>query len=86
LINIFWFYFKEVQPPHVRVMHMTVLVLVVMQLISSNLISFDALGRVSESPAFFIGSWTHFSIGIALGLVGFLFGAIEITKHGILNV
>jgi hypothetical protein len=64
-------------------MHMTVLVLVMMQLISSNLISFDASGRVSESPAFFIGSWTHFSIGLALGLVGFLFVAIEITKHGI---
>ena len=83
MINKFWSYFREVQPPLVRVIHLTVLVLVLMQMISSNLISFDGSGRVSESQVFFMGSWTHFSIGIVLGLVGVLFVAIEITKHGI---
>jgi len=83
LIHKFWSYFQDAQPPLVRVLHLTVMVLVLMQLISSNLIHFDAAGRVNNAPAFFLGSWAHFSVGIALGFIGFLFVVIEIGRHGV---
>ncbi|MCG6894077.1 MAG: cytochrome b/b6 domain-containing protein [Desulfobacteraceae bacterium] len=83
LIRIFWSYFRENQPPLVRVVHTAVLALVLMQMLSSNLIRFDpSSGRISDSPAFFLGSWAHFSVGIALVLIGFSFVVIEIARHG----
>ena len=83
LISLFWSYFQEVHPPRIRIVHTMVLVLVLIQLISSNLIRFDAAGRVSDSPAYFLGSWFHFSGGIALLLIGFWFVVIEIGGHGV---
>lgn len=83
LILKFWSYFRDVQPPLVRVLHLVVLVLVLMQLISSNLIRFDSLGRVSDAVAFFLGSWTHFIIGIALAVIGLVFVVIEFFRHGV---
>ena len=83
LVHMFWSYFREAQPPLVRVVHMIALVLVLVQLLSSNLIRFDAAGHVSGSPFFFMGSWAHFSFGIVLVLAGFLFMFLEIARYGV---
>ncbi len=83
VIHIFWSYFRRFQPPLVRSLHILVLAMVLMQILSSNLIRFDAAGRVSDAPAFFLGSWAHFGGGLALVLIGLLFVAIEVARRGL---
>ena len=82
-IHVFWAYFRQSHPPLVRTVHSAVLVMVLMQMLSSNLIRFDAAGRVSASPLFFMGSWAHFGTGLVLALIGAFFVIIEIARRGL---
>ncbi len=83
MIRSFWAYFREQQPPAVRLMHAIVLVLVLMQILSSNLIRFDAPGQISASPLFFLGTWTHIGTGITLVFIGLAFVVMEIARRGL---
>ena len=83
LIHRFWFYFREAQPPLIRVVHLIVLLLVLMQMLSSNLISFDAAGQVSDSSIYFMGSWVHFTVGMALVFASLFFVGIELARRGV---
>ena len=82
MFRIFWSYFQEVQPPLVRRLHLIVLLMVLVQMLSSNLIGFGDASRVSEALPFFLGTWVHFIIGIALAFVGFFFAFFEIARRG----
>lgn len=79
----FWSYFRQFQPPAVRILHGIVLVLVLIQMVSSNLIRFDAAGQVVGGPAFYLGTWTHIATGLLLVPIGMAFVVLEIVRHDV---
>jgi hypothetical protein len=54
IIQSFWLYFRKVQRPLFRYMHLAVLLLVLLQILSSNMIRLNEAGLVSDSPTFFL--------------------------------
>ncbi len=80
-----WGYFKQTQPPAVRVLHAVILILVICQLVSSNFIEFDKAGRIVATPVHFIGTWTHIATGLTLVPITLVFVIVELLRRGLFD-
>ena len=83
IIQITLQYFRERQPPAVRLLHVIILCLVLSQILVSNFIGFDNNGEVSKKTFEYYGTWVHIGTGLSLMPFSFGFIYIELKRHGI---
>lgn len=75
-------YFSEKLTPPVRHLHYLVLFLVLLQIVLSNFMELQDDGAIGQDVLGFYGTWAHISVGLSLVVLGLVFAAVELSKHG----
>jgi cytochrome b561 len=82
LVRTFMQYLRERQPPLIRHLHLTILVLVISQIIVSNFMGFTDSGAISKHAVEFYGTWLHLSTGLFIIPVALGFLTVALRQRG----
>lgn len=76
-------YLRERQPPLIRFLHITIIILLLSQIIVSNFMEFTDSGDISTNTIEFYGTWLHLITGLFIIPIAFVFLILELKRHGV---
>jgi hypothetical protein len=82
-IHLIWEYFRDRQPPIIRVLHLTILCLALNQILISNFMGFAMNGAISSRTVKYYCTWLHIGGGLTLIPLTAVFTLLVLRYRGV---